>query len=118
MIYDSDRSMVTYEVDVVVSEAPRTLACDKLEVRLDADGKAESLFCTGNVHLDAPEEGRKIEADTGEYDVAREEVVFTGSPVRLTERSGGKLEGATLVYSTLEQTVRVRSRESTVDETP
>ncbi|MBZ0112903.1 MAG: LPS export ABC transporter periplasmic protein LptC [Thermoanaerobaculia bacterium] len=118
MIYDSEQSLVTYESNVVVAEAPRTLACDKLDVRLAADGKAESLFCTGNVRLDAPEEGRKISSDTAEYDVEREEVVFTGSPVRLTERSGGKLEGATLVYSTLEQTVRVRRREPTVDETP
>ena len=112
MVYDADQGSATYNGRVKVLEIDHELNCDSLKAELNEEGVAERFLCSGSVLLEDLVEGRTIAASTAEYDVGLKEVVFHGTPVKLKERSGGELEGATLVYSITDQTVRVRSRSS------
>lgn len=108
----SDRvKELIYEGNVRVVDEQRTLRSRSVTVDLDEKGQAKKMLAVGDVKLDAPAEGRSIVAETADYDVAGQMIIFHGVPVTVKDQKGGNLSGKQAVYSMETGKVKVTAEE-------
>jgi len=111
----SDRAKeLVYEGDVRVVDEQRLLRSKSVTVDLDEKGQAKKMLAVGDVHLDAPAEGRSIVAETADYDVPSQIIVFHGARVTVKDQKGGNLSGRQAVYSMQTGKVKVTAEEGPV----
>ncbi|MCC7542966.1 MAG: LPS export ABC transporter periplasmic protein LptC [Deltaproteobacteria bacterium] len=78
LVVDSRGRVATFEDRVELRTEGVTLACDRLIVRYDARGEAETLRASGNVRVTYPH--GSAQAAVAELHVARRRLVLTGEP--------------------------------------
>jgi lipopolysaccharide transport protein LptA/LPS export ABC transporter protein LptC len=98
LLYSDTEHQLVYDGNVRVVDGERTLRSKTLTVKLTEKGQARRMIAAGDVHLEAPSEGRTITAEQADYDVEARRVVFRGSPVTLQDQKGGSLNGKQAIY--------------------
>jgi LPS export ABC transporter protein LptC/lipopolysaccharide transport protein LptA len=110
--YSDKAHQLIYEGNVKVVEGQRTLKARTVTVDLTEKGQAKHMLASNEVSLQAPAEGRSItNADTADYDVDGQTVLFKGNPVTMKDQKGGTLTGKQAVYSMATGKVRVSAEE-------
>lgn len=110
MVYDRVHRALIYSDDVEALQAGRRLTCDELTVSLtSADGSAERMNCDGDVLLDDPDLGRKVEGELAVYQLATEVIEVTGDPVTVREADGSTIRCGYFSYNTVNGAIEIRS---------
>lgn len=91
-------AMLLYTGNVRVDQEGKTIACQRMEVDLGADHQAKTMTCTGDVKVNDPKAGRKIEGQKAVYETGRRQVDITGEPVVMNDRDGNQVRGKHVVY--------------------
>jgi LPS export ABC transporter protein LptC/lipopolysaccharide transport protein LptA len=98
MVYLEAKRLITYTGDVRVVQKDRTLACQKLDVQLGADKKAETMTCNGQVHLVDPQSGRTIDSQRAVYQIKQKVIEMFGEPVTMQDRDKNIVRGRHMIY--------------------
>lgn len=98
MLYRKAVGTLAYRGGARAEQEGRTLTCRDLDVELDADGRARSLTCTGDVRLDDRAAGTSARGERAVYDFAARTVDLAGAPVELRKGDGTRIEGRRVVY--------------------
>ena len=110
MVYDRVHRALIYREDVEALQDGRRLTCNELTVSLtNADGSAERMNCDGDVLLDDPDLGRKVEGDLAVYQLATEVIEVTGDPVTVSEADGSTVRCGYFSYNTVNGGIEIRS---------
>lgn len=109
LVYLEGTRVLTYSGSVRTVQDARTLLCDKLTVELDADRRAKTMTCTGQVRLSDPQTGRNAAGDRAVYRLEERKMEMFGEPVTLRDKDGNQLQGKRLVYSVDDGKVEVQS---------
>ncbi len=100
LVYLENQRLLTYTKDVKVVQTGRTLLCQKLDVQLGADKKAETMTCTGDVHMVDYTAGRAIDSQRAVYHVKMKVIEMFGEPVTMLDRQKNVIHGRHMVYHT------------------
>jgi lipopolysaccharide transport protein LptA len=98
LTYRRREASVTYTGGVRLSQGTRTLTCDELVAGLDEAQQMRTMTGTGKVLLGDSAEGRTIQADRADYDVAAKKIELNGNPVTIKDDSGASLAGKRAIY--------------------
>lgn len=98
MVYLEAKRLLTYTGDVRVVQKDRTLNCQKLDVQLGPDKKAETMIGTGQVHLVDPQAGRTIDSQRAVYRVKQKVIEMFGEPVTMQDRDKNVVRGRHMIY--------------------
>jgi LPS export ABC transporter protein LptC/lipopolysaccharide transport protein LptA len=109
LLYLEGTKVLTYSGSVRTVQDGRTLLCDKLAVELDADRRAKTMTCTGQVKLSDPLTGRNASGDRAIYRLEERKMEMFGEPVTLLDKGGNQLQGKRLIYSVDDGKVEVKS---------
>jgi lipopolysaccharide transport protein LptA len=104
--YRPDSSRALYRGNVVATEPGRTIEANELEVGMDPNGQADTVWLRGAVSL-VEQTGRKVTAAQAEYTTKAGRIVFEGEPVVVEDGKGGRLAGRRVEYDTKSGQVRV-----------
>lgn len=107
--YTRGERRLFYSGKVRAHEAGRTLSCDELEVRMDAERRIDSLRCEGKAVVEDPVNGRTVRGDEALYTPGDRLVLISGTPVVLEQRDGTEMEGRRLRYDLDTGQVRILS---------
>jgi lipopolysaccharide transport protein LptA/LPS export ABC transporter protein LptC len=107
MVYLEAKRLITYTGDVRVVQKERTLNCQKLDVQLGPDKKAETMTCTGQVRLVDPESGRTIDSQRAVYQVKQKVIEMFGEPVTMQDRDKNVVRGRHMIYHSADGRVDV-----------
>jgi lipopolysaccharide export system protein LptA len=83
---------------VRVVQKDRTLNCQKLDVQLGPDKKAETMTCTGQVHMVDPQSGRTMDSQRAVYRVKQKVIEMFGEPVTMQDRDKNVVRGRHMIY--------------------
>lgn len=109
MVYDRLRNQLVYTDNVDALQADRTMRCNELVVELaSGSSTARRMRCQGDVTLDDPTLGRKVEGDTAIYAFVDDLIEVTGDPVTVHE-TGSTLTCRYFSYDIETGAVEVRS---------
>jgi lipopolysaccharide transport protein LptA/LPS export ABC transporter protein LptC len=98
LVYLESKRLLTYTGDVRVVQNDRTLNCQKLEVQLGADKKAETMTGTGQVHLVDPQAGRTLDSQRAVYHVKQKVIEMFGEPVTMKDKDANVVRGRHMIY--------------------
>jgi lipopolysaccharide transport protein LptA len=98
LVYLESKRLLTYTGDVRVVQKDRTLNCQKLEVQLGADKKAETMTGTGQVHLVDPQAGRTLDSQRAVYHVKQKVIEMFGEPVTMKDKDANVVRGRHMIY--------------------
>ncbi len=99
MVYLEVKRLITYSGDVRVVQKDRTITCQKLEVQLGPDKKAETMTATGTVvHLVDPATGRTIDSQRAVYQVKQKVIEMFGEPVTMQDKDKNVVRGRHMIY--------------------
>jgi lipopolysaccharide transport protein LptA/LPS export ABC transporter protein LptC len=110
MSYQKGAGMLTYTGAVRVAQEGKTLTCERLEVELAEDNKAEVMTCTGDARLNDPQAGRLITGQKAVYDLAARRMEVTGDKVTMRDREGNQVRGKRVVYFVDDGKVEVKGK--------
>ncbi|HWM95283.1 MAG TPA: LPS export ABC transporter periplasmic protein LptC [Thermoanaerobaculia bacterium] len=113
MVYREGGGMLTYTGSVRVVQEGKTLTCDRLDVDLAEDNKAEKMTCTGDTKLNDPKEGRQIAGQKAVYDLAAKRMEITGDKVTMRDREGNQVQGKRVIYFVDDGKVEVKGKDDT-----
>ena len=111
MSYLEGGDLLTYSGSVRVVQEGKTLTCNKLDVELTEENRAETMICTGDVRLNDPKEGRQIAGQKAVYDLAAKRMEITGDKVTMKDREGNQVQGRRVIYSVDDGKVEVKGKE-------
>ena len=114
MSYKEGAGILTYTGAVRVVQEGKTLTCDKLDVDIAEDNKAEKMTCTGDAKLNDPQGGRLITGQKAVYDLTVRRMDITGDKVTMRDREGNQVQGRRVIYFVDDGKVEVKSK----DESP
>ncbi|MDX1644561.1 MAG: LPS export ABC transporter periplasmic protein LptC [Thermoanaerobaculia bacterium] len=117
MEYELDSRIARYHDRVLMTQGGRRMTCGTAEALLAEGGGIETLDCTGNARVDDSVAGRTVSGDNALYRVERGEILFRGTPVRMTGEKGERVEGGTLVYDLKTGGARITPQSATEAET-
>lgn len=98
LVYLEGKKILTYTGGVRVEQQGTTLACQRLDVTMNADNKPQVMTCTGQAKLNDPKGGRQIEGETAVYRLEQRDVEFTGDKVTMKDREGNVVQGRRVLY--------------------
>lgn len=98
MNYQDQKGILVYTGNVRVDQEGKTLACQRLEVEMDAEHQAETMTCTGDTKVNDPKVGRRIEGQRAVYHVGRRQVDVFGDPVVMSDKEGNQVRGKRALY--------------------
>jgi lipopolysaccharide transport protein LptA/LPS export ABC transporter protein LptC len=96
--YTQKSGVLIYTGNVRVDQEGKTITCQKMEVDLGADHQAKTMICTGDVKLNDPKAGRRIEGQKAVYQVSQRQVEITGAPVTMNDKEGNQVRGQRVLY--------------------
>jgi lipopolysaccharide export system protein LptA len=99
LTYSRQIGNLVYEGGVVAQQNGRKILCQKLEVDLSDEQRAEQMLCSGSAEIQDPISQRIIRGDRAEYDLSTAEVILFGEPLTLEDPAVGKVSGYRLWYS-------------------
>lgn len=101
LAYQQGAGVLTYTGNVRVLQEGRTLSCQKLDVELGEgeERKVETMTCTGDVKLNDPPAGRRVEGQRAIYEVVQRTVEVFGEPVTMRDKTGNLVRGRRLIYN-------------------
>ncbi len=114
MSYREGAGILSYRGGVRVVQEGKTLTCDKLDVDIAEDNKAEKMTCTGDTKLNDPQGGRLITGQKAVYDLTARRMDITGDKVTMRDREGNQVQGRRVIYFVDDGKVEVKSK----DESP
>lgn len=114
MSYREGAGILSYRGAVRVVQEGKTLTCDKLDVDIAEDNKAEKMTCTGDTKLNDPQGGRLITGQKAVYDLNARRMDITGDKVTMRDREGNQVQGRRVIYFVDDGKVEVKSK----DESP
>jgi LPS export ABC transporter protein LptC/lipopolysaccharide transport protein LptA len=98
LVYLQGKKVLTYTGGVRVEQQGTTLACQRLDVTMNAENKPQVMTCTGQAKLNDPKGGRQIEGETAVYRLDQRDVEFTGEKVTMKDREGNVVQGRRVLY--------------------
>ncbi|MFL6234874.1 MAG: LPS export ABC transporter periplasmic protein LptC [Thermoanaerobaculia bacterium] len=96
--YTQKSGVLIYTGNVRVDQEGKTITCQKMEVDLGPDHQAKTMICTGDVKVNDPRVGRKIEGQKAVYQVSQRQVEITGEPVVMNDKEGNQVRGKRVLY--------------------
>jgi LPS export ABC transporter protein LptC/lipopolysaccharide transport protein LptA len=111
MNYQDQKGVLVYTGNVRVDQEGKTLACQRLEVEMDAEHQAETMTCTGDTKVNDPKVGRRIEGQRAVYHVGRRQVDVFGDPVVMSDKEGNQVRGRRAVYYIDDGKVEVKGKD-------
>jgi lipopolysaccharide transport protein LptA/LPS export ABC transporter protein LptC len=96
--YTQKSGVLIYTGTVRVDQEGKTITCQKMEVDLGPDHQAKTMICTGDVKVNDPKVGRKIEGQKAVYQTGQRQVEITGEPVVMNDREGNQVRGKRVLY--------------------
>lgn len=111
MNYQDQKGVLIYTGNVRVDQEGKTLACQRLEVEMDAEHQAETMTCTGDTKVNDPKVGRRIEGQRAVYHVGRRQVDVFGDPVVMSDKEGNQVRGRRAVYYIDDGKVEVKGKD-------
>ncbi|HEY3570579.1 MAG TPA: LPS export ABC transporter periplasmic protein LptC [Thermoanaerobaculia bacterium] len=96
--YTQKSGVLIYTGNVRVDQEGKTITCQKMEVDLGPDHQAKTMICTGDVKLNDPKAGRKIEGQKAVYQTTQRQVEITGEPVVMNDKEGNQVRGKRVLY--------------------
>jgi lipopolysaccharide transport protein LptA len=98
---------------VRVEQQGTTLACQRMDVTMNAKNKPQVMTCTGQAKLNDPKGGRQIEGETAVYRLDQRDVEFTGEKVMMKDREGNVVQGKRVLYLIDTGKVEVKGKSQT-----
>jgi lipopolysaccharide transport protein LptA/LPS export ABC transporter protein LptC len=95
---DQKTGVLIYTGNVRVDQEGKTITCLKMEVDLGTDRQVRTMVCTGDVKVNDPKVGRKIEGQKAVYQVGLRQVDITGEPVVMNDKEGNQVRGKRVLY--------------------
>lgn len=111
MNYQDQKGVLIYTGNVRVDQEGKTLACQRLEVEMDAERQAETMTCTGDTKVNDPKVGRRIEGQRAVYHVDRRQVEVFGDPVVMNDKEGNQVRGKRALYYIDDGKVEVKGKD-------
>ncbi|MES1240493.1 MAG: LPS export ABC transporter periplasmic protein LptC [Acidobacteriota bacterium] len=111
MTYQKGAGHLNYTGSVRVVQEGKTLTCDRLDVELGEDNKAEVMTCTGDARMNDPKMGRLITGDKAVYDLDTRRMEVTGEKVTMKDRDGNQVQGKRVIYLVDEGKVEVKGKD-------
>lgn len=111
MTYKKGAGELHYTGSVRVLQEGKTLTCDRLDVDLAEDNKAEKMTCTGDARLNDPKAGRQIAGQKAVYDLAAKLMEITGDKVTMRDREGNQVQGRRVIYHVDDGKVEVKGKD-------
>jgi lipopolysaccharide transport protein LptA len=111
MNYQDQKGVLIYTGNVRVDQEGKTLACQRLEVEMDAEHQAETMTCTGDTKVNDPKVGRRIEGQRAVYHVGRRQVDVFGDPVVMSDKEGNQVRGKRALYYIDDGRVEVKGKD-------
>lgn len=111
MSYREGAGVLSYRGSVRVVQEGKTLTCDKLDVDIAEDNKAEKMTCTGDARLNDPQGGRLITGQKAVYDLTARRMDITGDKVMMRDREGNQVQGRRVIYFVDDGKVEVKSKD-------
>ena len=118
MTYLEGGDLLTYTGSVRVVQEGKTLTCNKLDVELTEENRAETMTCTGDARLNDPKEGRHIAGHKAVYDLAAKRMEITGDKVTMRDRDGNQVQGRRVIYSVDDGKVEVKGKDGAAAASP
>lgn len=94
LTFDYKKGFAIFENNVLVTDPDMQLACDRLTITFDKDGKAKIIKAEGRVTI--TQEDKTAHAAVGVYEVDTGKIVLTGKPRVMRGRDS--LEGETITF--------------------
>jgi LPS export ABC transporter protein LptC/lipopolysaccharide transport protein LptA len=113
LVYLQGKKVLTYTGGVRVEQQGTTLACQRLDVTMNAENKPQVMTCTGQAKLNDPKGGRQIEGETAVYRIDQRDVEFTGEKVTMKDREGNVVQGRRVLYLIDSGKVEVKGKSQT-----
>jgi lipopolysaccharide transport protein LptA/LPS export ABC transporter protein LptC len=113
MTYRKGAGHLNYTGAVRVVQEGKTLTCDRLDVEIGEDNKAEVMTCTGDAKMNDPKMGRLITGDKAVYDLDTRRMEITGEKVTMKDRDGNQVQGKRVIYLVDEGKVEVKGKNET-----
>lgn len=118
MTYRKGAGHLNYTGAVRVVQEGKTLTCERLDVELGEDNKAEVMTCTGDAKMNDPKMGRLITGDKAVYDLDTRRMEVTGEKVTMKDRDGNQVQGKRVIYLVDEGKVEVKGKDTPAATTP
>lgn len=112
MTYRKGAGHLNYTGAVRVVQEGKTLTCERLDVELGEDNKAEVMTCTGDAKMNDPKMGRLITGDKAVYDLDTRRMEVTGEKVTMKDRDGNQVQGKRVIYLVDEGKVEVKGKDT------
>lgn len=118
LVYLEGKKVLTYSGGVRVEQQGTTLACQRMDVTMNAENKPQTMTCTGQAKLNDPKGGRQIEGETAVYRLEQRDVEFTGEKVTMKDREGNVVQGRRVLYLIDSGKVEVKGKAQTPPASP
>jgi LPS export ABC transporter protein LptC/lipopolysaccharide transport protein LptA len=112
MTYQKGAGHLNYTGAVRVVQEGKTLTCERLDVELGEDNKAEVMTCAGDAKMNDPKMGRLITGDKAVYDLDTKRMEVTGEKVTMKDREGNQVQGKRVIYLVDEGKVEVKGKDT------
>ncbi len=96
--YTQKSGVLIYTGNVRVDQEGKTITCQKMEVDLGPDHQAKTMICTGDVKVNDPKVGRRIDGQKAVYQTGQRQVEITGQPVTMNDKDGNQVRGNRVLY--------------------
>jgi lipopolysaccharide transport protein LptA/LPS export ABC transporter protein LptC len=116
--YTQKSGVLIYTGNVRVDQEGKTITCQKMEVDLGADHQAKTMICTGDVKVNDPKVGRKIEGQKAVYQTGQRQVEITGEPVVMNDKEGNQVRGKRVLYYVDDGRAVVQGKEGEANPAP
>jgi LPS export ABC transporter protein LptC/lipopolysaccharide transport protein LptA len=113
MTYRKGAGHLNYTGAVRVVQEGKTLTCERLDVEIGEDNKAEVMTCTGDAKMNDPKMGRLITGEKAVYDLGTRRMEITGEKVTMKDRDGNQVQGKRVIYLVDEGKVEVKGKNET-----
>ncbi len=94
MVYEEGSGYLAYSGNVRVDQEGSSLSCERMNLELDENSKAQKMICQEQVDIDDPLNGMRLKGERAIYDLENGMVEVFGSPVEMTDGTGTKVAGA------------------------
>jgi LPS export ABC transporter protein LptC/lipopolysaccharide transport protein LptA len=111
MTYRKGAGILNYTGAVRVVQEGKTLTCERLEVEIGEDNKAEVMTCTGDARMNDPKMGRLITGDKAVYDLDARRMEVIGEKVTMKDREGNQVQGKRVIYLVDDGKVEVKGKD-------
>jgi lipopolysaccharide export system protein LptA len=111
MVYERKERVLRYFDSPIARQAGRTLSCNDLQLRFDAEEELERMVCRGGVVMEERTENRLIRGDIAVYTPGQSLLEVGGTPAFLQNPDGVEVRGSVVVYDLESGRANVRAGE-------